>query len=241
MKIAFFDFEATDKDPETCRITQLAVSIYNEKGKELYHYSSLVYDESYPQINETAAAITGLSLEQLKDYGISPGAALTHFNSVANGCDFLCAHNLRGFDWPLLSAECARLGLIPPVSPCIDTRYDLPYPNHIETRKLLYLAAEYGFANPMAHSARHDVDAMAYLFFKFDLDTIITRSQSPELWLRADVKYDDRQLAKDRKFMWDGDQKIWVKKVKELDINEEITKAKFPILTLKNYKGPKTS
>lgn len=241
MKIAFFDFEATDKDPETCRITQLALSIYNEKGKELFHYSTLVYDETYPEINETSAAITGLSLLQLKEYGTDPRTALNYFIRMVNYCDYACAHNLRGFDWPLLLAECTRLELIPPVSPCIDTRYDIPYPPHIETRKLLYLAAEYGFANPMAHSARHDVDAMAYLFFKFDLDTIITRSKSPELWIRADVKYDDRQLAKDRKFMWDGEQKIWVKKVKELDINEEIQKAKFPLLNLKNYKAPKTS
>lgn len=235
MYLGFFDFEATDKDVKTARITQLAISIFRD-GKEETHYSTVLFDESYPELNETAAAITGLSRELLQRNGICPLQALNSFLHYVSRCDIIVGHNIRNFDLPLLTEELRRNQLpVEVTAPNIDTRFDIPWPPHIETRKLLYLAAEYGIVNPMAHSARHDVDLTAALFYKFDFAEIYKRSQSPDIWIQAQVTYDTKELAKERKFSWDGGKKIWVKQIKELDLQDEIAKAKFDIIRLTNY------
>jgi hypothetical protein len=50
------------------------------------------------------------------------------------------------------------------------------------------------------------------------------------------VKYDQRELAKERKYSWDGEKKIWVKQIKELDLAKE-KEASFPVLILRDYKA----
>lgn len=240
MKIGVFDFEATDKDTNTARITQGAISIY-ENGREVYHYSALVFDENYEDIHPAAQAITGITRAQLEEHADSPNSFFSSFVGAVIRCDYICGHNIRAFDLPLLSLELKRLGDCKINSsffetvfkkPTIDTRLDLPYPDHIDTRKLLYLAAEYGYANPMAHSARHDVDATAYLLFKFDLDTVLARAASKDLLVRADVSFDTKELAKERKYQWNAEKKIWTKTIKECDLDKEQIMSKFNIIRL---------
>lgn len=73
-----------------------------------------------------------------------------------------------------------------------------------------------------AHRAGDDVRLLVECFnrcshFDESLEKAITRSQSPQIELKAIVSYDNRQLAKDAGFQWDCDRKIWVKKVRECD------------------------
>lgn len=234
MKIGIFDFEATDKNTDTARITQGAINIYDQ-GREVYHYSALVFEENYEEINETAAAITGITREQLVSYGVHPKDFFNIFLKALGYCDVICGHNIRSYDLPLLSKELTRQYedlICIDANVVIDTRMDILFPEHIETRKLQYLAAEYGYANPMAHSARHDVDATAFLLFKFDLDQVISRSKSPDIMIRADVSFDNKDLAKERKFGWDSTKKIWVKNIKECDLEKELSKCKFNVIRL---------
>lgn len=232
MLIGVFDLEATDKDVQTARITQAAISIYDtDRGwAEVYHYSTLCYEADYPELNEVAAAITGISRTQLERFGVSAKTTIIHLLRVFDQCDYVAGHNIRNFDIHLLSCEKARFCIVDDVSrKYIDTRFDVPWPSHIETRKLLYLAAEYGFANPMAHSARHDVDATAYLLKQFDLSTVLARSKSPEVWIQAMVTYDTKEKAKAKKYAWNADRKVWLKQVKECDLDAEIKSSDFKV------------
>jgi len=233
MRIAILDFEATDKEVKTARITQGAVSVYEDK-KEIYHHSALVYEESYEEINSTAAAITGITKGQLVEFGVHPKVFLDLLIKVISGCDYVCGHNIRSYDIPLANAEIKRWDTPSYIDDknTIDTRFDVKYPEHIQTRKLLYLAAEFGYANAMAHSARHDVDATAFLLFRSDLDETIFRSKSPDIIIQAKVSYDTRDLAKERGYGWDGERKIWTKQIKECDLAIEEEKSKFEIVVI---------
>lgn len=237
MKGLFLDFEATDKDVATARITQIAFSVFDvEKKKELYHYSSLVLPEGEYEINPTAAQITGISKEQLARFGIALSKALDVLGRHLSGVDFLAAHNLHNYDYPLLKNEMLRIGReVFQLPQLVDTRFDIPWPEHIETRKLTYLAAEFGIVNPSAHSARHDTDLLAKLFFMFPLDKILERAKSPMIWIRADVSYDNREKAKAKRFHWNGDKKIWVKQFKQCDFEKEVFD--FKTIILKDYLG----
>jgi len=237
MKLLFLDFEATDKDVKTARITQTAFSVYDqETKKELYHHSALVKPEGEYDIDPVAGAITGISKEQLNEFGQSLKVVLDIMAGYLRGSDYLIAHNLHNYDLQLLNNELKRLDIADYHLPAlIDTRYDIPWPEHIETRKLTYLGAEFGVVNPSAHSARHDVDLMAMLFFKFPFERIVERAGSPMVWVRANVSYDNREKAKARRFLWDGNNKWWVKQFKQCDFEKE--EFDFPTMILKDYKG----
>ena len=222
MRGLFLDFEASDKDVKTARITQLALSIFDlNEARELFHYSTLVKPDGDYEINEVAAKITGITKEQLEVYGIPVAEALSALLFRFSSVDYIIAHNLHNFDLPLLKNECERAKLRFFHPELIDTRFDIPWPEHIETRKLTYLGAEHGVVNPSAHSARHDVDIMCKLFFMYPLEQILERARSPRYWIRANVSYDNKDKAKDKKFMWDAKNKIWVKQFKECDLEKE--------------------
>jgi len=223
MRGMFLDFEATDKDVANARITQVAFSIFDlHKQRELFHYSSLVLPEGDFKIDETAGKITGIDIEQLYEFGIALRSVLEIMYKHLMGVEYLIAHNLHAYDYPLLQNELKRLGREDFKLPSlIDTRFDVPWPEHIDTRKLSYLGAEFGIVNPSAHSARHDVDLMSKMFFMFPLDTIIERSSSPMVWVRADVSFDNKDKAREKRFMWNPTKKIWVKQFKQCDLEKE--------------------
>jgi len=238
MRGLFLDFEATDKDVQTARITQVAFSVWDiEEKKELYHYSSLILPEGEYEIDPVAAQITGISKEQLEKFGAPLTTAIANLFEHSANVDFVAAHNFHNYDLPLLKNEVARLGMdLPELPLLVDTRFDVPWPEHIETRKLTYLGAEFGIVNPSAHSARHDVDLMALLLFRFPIEVIMERAKSPQIWVRANVSYDNREKAKAHRFLWDGNNKWWVKLLKQCDY-EKLT-FDFPTIILKDYKGP---
>lgn len=238
MIFAFFDFETTDKDPKTARITELGVALYSEKGKMHYAYSSTLYDESYPPIHAEASKITGIDDGHLKKWGRSPTFELSVLCDCLYSADFIVGHNIRNFDLPLLAEELKRVEIDDEYTkkPSIDTRYDIEYPEHLDIRKLPYLALEHGIIAQNSHAALSDVMTTASLFFKYDIEKTIARASSPTIFIQADVNFNTRDLAKERKYMWDGEKKIWVKEIKLCDYEkEERQTTKFKITKLENY------
>lgn len=235
MNIFIFDFEATTPDPTTARILQLAFGVYNEKGVEQTFHTALLYDETYAPIPADSQAIHGITDDQIKTWGKSPETELLHLVEQAARCDFVAGHNIRNYDLPLLMGELERYRVMVRFDNIIDTRFDIEYPSHITTRKLTHLCADLGIIRQGAHSARHDVDMTKDLLFSFPLETTLERAKSPNLYIRADVTFNDKEKAKERKYNWDTVNKIWVKQIKELDLARE-KEASFPVLLLKDYK-----
>ena len=127
----------------------------------------------------------------------------------------------------------ALLGL-----PWIDTRVDLPHKFEPESHKLKHLATDYGFINPFPHRALTDCLTMLKICSNFTFEEILEYRSIPWVVIRADVSYNDRQLAKDARFSWEklGEKnypKCWVKKIK-INKLEELRKAyTFPIVEIK--------
>ena len=64
----------------------------------------------------------------------------------------------------------------------------------------------------------------------YDLDTIIKRSQIPNVEVRAVVDYNDRLLAKERGYYWKSELKQWCKPMKADEVQAEKDAAPFSVI-----------
>lgn len=237
MLISVFDFEATDADVKTARVTEMAVAVYDtDSGKIVESFSQSIYDPSYPPMNEVASAITGVTDEFLKKHGMNSIEAWKKFMVYINKGEYIMGHNVRRFDIPLAQEELRRFGMNAEFKDVIDTRFDPIYPAHIETRKLPYLAFELGIVVPNAHAAMADVNTTYALFAKTNMAETIERSKSPEVYIKAHVDYDNKDKAKAEKYFWDGNTKSWMKCIKLCDVDKE--KGDFRKEVIVGYKPP---
>lgn len=240
MKIAFFDFEASDKDPKTARITEIGLVLIDvDSKKEIVSMGTLLWDESYEPIHPDASAITGITDELIKAHGQGPRFAMAQFGHFLTQADYICGHNIKRYDIPLLEHELKRNLLeLEKLPPLIDTRTDIEFPSYIATRKLAYLAAEYGINSDGAHCAVHDCRTTAKLLFKHDLEKVIENSKIPEIYIRADVSFHEKDKAKEKMYFWDAPKKIWVKQIKENMFYKECDESSFTVLRLNDYQPP---
>ncbi len=204
MLILIVDTETTGlENAETC---EMAATLYstNPRGA-IASISTLLPIEKNP-----AKSANGISAElaQLADY-----EQLNGLNKLSLRADYAVAFNAE-FDQPYWQ-ETIDL-------PWFCAMRDFDWEYHKERFTLIELALWLGIGVGTAHRAGDDVRLLVECFnrcshFDETLEKAITRSQSPQIELKAIVNYDNRQLAKDAGFQWDCDRKIWVKKVRECD------------------------
>lgn len=146
-----------------------------------------------------------------------------------HGVSYIVAHNGARFDKPLLLAEIDRAKLSVPnfrEVPWLDTRSDLPYAVEPDSKKLKHLALDCGFINPFSHRALFDVLTMLRIMSTFDFNKIIEYAKIPWIVVRANVGYENRQVAKENRYSWEKlDDKVypkmWCKKIKATHLEEE--------------------
>jgi DNA polymerase III epsilon subunit-like protein len=241
MLLAILDFEATGTDVQTARITEASVILWDSSQKRIVEASSwLVKPEGYADIDPIVSALTGVSYEFLTKYGTRASVVLPNVHAMCFRADYVVGHNIRRYDIPLFINELARDNplLEYRFKPIVDTRFDIDYPEHIDTRKLGYLAQEHGIYAPHAHAAMFDCITTLELLKKYDLAEVIYNSTIPRIYVRADVKFEQKDLAKEQKYHWDGASKVWWKEIKQTDYEKEKSKCKFPVIVLKDYKPP---
>ena len=227
MIIAGIDFETTSVDPETCFPVEVAIILWSPGSKKIIEAISNLIDIP-KDISITNSEITGIDDSLVALHGLSWKGTQEMIGHSIHTADYMMAHNVA-FDRTILER------IIKCDKPWIDTLTDVPYPESIKTRSLPYLAAEHGFLNPFPHRALFDVMTMIQIASMYDFDEILKYANSPNIWIRATVSFDDKQLAKDRYFRWDPTNKFWVKQVKELNIDFEEEQADFPIDLLPGY------
>jgi DNA polymerase-3 subunit epsilon len=227
MLVAGIDFETNSVDAETCSPTEVGIIIWDPKKDVIVEtISKLIFVPD--EIEVSNHAITGITKDMVSEYGWINQDIRSMLTEWLSDSDWLMAHNVA-FDRTILNR------ITPINKPWIDTMTDVPYPAHIRTRSLPYLAVEHGFMNPFSHRALFDVMAMIKVASAYDFDEILRYAKSPTIWIQAVVSYDDRQLAKDRYFRWDPTNKLWVKQVKELNLEYEEERGEFPIDLLQGY------
>jgi DNA polymerase III subunit epsilon len=191
---------------ENAEVCEMAATLYS-----IHPRGAIASISTLLPISENAAFfVNGISpeLAKLADY-----EQLNGLNKLSLQADYATSFNAE-FDQPYWQ-ETIDL-------PWFCAMRDFDWEYHKERFTLIELALWLGIGVGTAHRAGDDVRLLVECFNRcshFDerLEKAISRSQSPYVKIKAIISYDNRQLAKDAGFQWDGDHKIWVKKVRECD------------------------
>lgn len=234
MLILGIDFETTWTSPVNVMLARPleigAVLWETETKKPAMIYSNFLFESDHPRSPLELVELTGITDDMRERFGVSPRTGLSQLNALMRMADYIVAHNGNEFDKPIYFEECGRLGLEPVHKKWLDTKTDLPLPPTIKTTKLTYLAAEHGFANPFAHRAVFDVLTMLKILDIYDIKKVVELSLEPSYRVVASVSYNDRNLAKDRGFHWDGENKRWMKVVKKSNLEKETNDIPFTVM-----------
>jgi len=228
MRILCVDYETDGLDPQKNLITECGMALYDTETRQPVRISGFLVKGGL--ITTEITRITGITQHMVDAYGVTPAQGLAATYGLAQQADYLMGHNLP-FDRGFLDAESKRQGKELIALPGIDTRTDLPKEAYAKGKSasLRYLAADHGFCYD-AHRAVNDVLATLKLLAMYDIDTVIKRSQIPNVEVRAAVSYDDRLLAKERGYYWKSDLKQWRKPLKADEVQAEKDSAGFPVI-----------
>ena len=163
--LAALDTETTGLDPVRDRCVEVALVLVAPDGSEIDGGYETLVDCGAP-VPVPATRVHGLTGARLAVEGAAPRACFTalvrHLEEIAAVGIPLVIFNAR-FDWPLLRAETARLGLDLPgvalLDPLVLDRHLSP--SRPGRRRLGDVAAHHGIARGRAHRARDDALAAA--------------------------------------------------------------------------------
>lgn len=212
MLIAGIDLETTGLSPENDVITEVGVVLWDWDLKSpVLFYNSFI--KTGRLVSEDITKLTGITTEMCDKYGYEEETVINELEKFILKADYLCAHNAP-FDKSFLCSLYSRNGKKFKDSPIIDTSVDVPFPESITTKKLTHLAAEHGFVNPFTHRAVTDVLTMLQILSKYDMDQIIASATTPNVSVKANTTYAQRELPKALGFRWNPEKQAWVKTVK---------------------------
>ena len=233
------DFETTGLLDDNPRICAVGMAMYDVTpgvaGKDRCRVEntvlplkvkSFIVDPDCP-FTEGAIATHGITPEITKQWGISEKDALLEIKEWMLQSEFMVAYNGNAFDRKVLREADTRLGTALPRCTWVDPYRDIE--EHPENDDLIGTCAKHGFLFDDAHSALADVVAMMRLLFMHDIARITEIASSPLIYLRAEVSYDEKDLAKARGYKWDkpGMPKAWVLETREMFKQKEIDEAPF--------------
>jgi DNA polymerase-3 subunit epsilon len=239
MNLLGIDLETTGLDVDGCYIIEVGAVLWDHgRGVPVDVLSKLVYEES-TNVSAEITELTGITQADLARYGHAPEVVLAPLAEMAKKSRAIVCHHGTKFDRPILGryfgqlADAGKLTLDKERRLWIDTKTDIPFPDSLKARRLKYMAADHGFINPFEHRAVFDVLTMLRVLQHYDIDVVMERARSAYLEVQAHVDYDTNQLAKDRRFKWNGEQKIWWKELKEIDLAAAQEEAPFEITILR--------
>jgi DNA polymerase III subunit epsilon len=177
---------------------------------------------------------TGITNDLCDKHGWAPKLVKEELGAMANEADFIVAHNGNQFDRPIV--EFWMKDQLP-FRPWIDTYEDVPYPSSCKSVNLIYLNGFHGFCNPYSHRAVFDVCAMLKVLSHYDINVVTANALCDKIVICAEVSFNDKQLAKDKAFLWEGANgktyhKRWVKKIRLDQLEKYRKECPFPISVL---------
>jgi DNA polymerase-3 subunit epsilon len=229
MKLLIIDTETTDiNDAKVCEI---AATLY-QVGEKIRETGAICSISTVLPVTENPAEfVNGISPELTLN---APGWIAPIFvgtlKKMANAADYAIAFNAE-FDAPLVDKLLnTNLNWL-----CAMKDFDWGYPAKNDSYKLTDLALWMGIGISTVHRAGDDVRLLVECFNrrKQQLPDIVNQaifvSQSPMIELKALVEYETRSLASQAKFHWDGDRKLWTKKLRECRFDEFVKTLSFGV------------
>jgi DNA polymerase III subunit epsilon len=182
-------------------------------------------------IPNTAEPINGIT-EQLtqsvwgssEQYGVHK-LSVDLFKEMANSADY-CVAFCAEFDALFIDSLIGKQKWICAMK---DFQWGYPAKTPYGGYRLIDLALWLGIGISTHHRAGDDVRLLVECLNRYpDRKTLvnraIVRANSPIIEVQALVSFADRELAKNAGFYWYADWKVWLKKVKECDL-EELTQS----------------
>lgn len=226
MLVLGLDLETTGLNPSEDEIIEVGAVIWDTKRQApVKMYNELVHAQN--KLSPEITRITGITDEDLTNWGVSPQEAFINLEALAAKCEYIVAHNGLGFDKLFIDRYLKSMTDVKIDLPWIDTLTDLPYPEDLKTRKLSYVAAEHGFLNPFAHRALFDVLTMLKVFSSYSVSETIELASSPMVRVVAHVSFEEKDKAKSLGFRWDPSRREWFSGLREVQAKK--TEYPFPI------------
>lgn len=242
MRLLCVDLETTGLSPETDHITEVAWALKevgDPKPLDLQSHFILPPSDLF-ELNPTITQLTKIQMKHLKR-GKPLEDVFRWLADAAREADWIVGHNSENFDKPFLQEKSKGFDPSQRTSvfskPWLDTMSDCVYPEDCRHTNLMYVAAYFGFVSPFPHAALFDVMTTLRILDQFDLAQVIERAKSPWCYVSANVGYENRQLAKDRRYSWEtaGSRtypKTWIKRIKEMEFEKERAEAPFQVTKL---------
>jgi len=238
MYLLAIDTETTGLDVTNDDIIELGYAIYHVNNP-----APILMKDFFltPKLAITAevTSITGITEDIINKAAVTPNVGFDALLSDIKEYDikWLVGHNIVDYDHPILKHNLQRCGLELPQINMIDTKTDVKYTVPSKSNRLSYLAADHGFINPFPHRALTDAMTCMVLLYKYDIKKVLEVASTPMIEIRADVNFDKRDLAKQLGYNWDGDRKIWTKRIRKFYLQEEVQAARFPVILLEKRQG----
>jgi DNA polymerase III epsilon subunit-like protein len=241
--IAGIDFETTTNVIEEARITEIGAVLFDaDTWKPVGNkFECFVYDTDYPPQSEEVIRITGITDDVLKTQGIPPAVALGDLLTYIHSVEYVIAHN-KAFDQPIFEKEARHFFPANEIKrKWLCSYMDVEYPAHFKCKKLSHLALDHGITvrPETLHRATGDILLMGELLAKggYTAEQIIAYSETPWVYVRAEVSYARKDAAKARGYRWQavGNKNFpgaWVKMVKKNRVAAEIKDSDFKVLIL---------
>ena len=236
MRVLAVDLETSGLDKEKDEITEIGWCLYDtDRCSPLVTGGGLVAPTSENGIvalRPEIVALNGITNEDRCAFGASLAARVTALSAIAvrGEAEWFVAHNAP-FDMGFLlrGANPPEAWLTIHSLPWIDTRTDLPLAEEATSSRLQHLLADHGIIQPFRHRALFDALGCCLLLAKYPIEEVVRRAKAPTVTLIAQVSYDDRELAKARRYRWDGATKTWSRKLKDFEAAAEIAAAPFAV------------
>jgi DNA polymerase-3 subunit epsilon len=237
MRLLGLDFETNGLNTSEDRVTEIGAVLWDVPTKTpLLMEGIYLYDDTYAPQPDDIVRLTGITDATLQEFGVHPRVGFARLEEICASFkpSYIVAHNGENFDRPFLKRELGRLDLLAPTLadlPWIDTRADIPFDIEPDSRRLKHLALDQGFINPFAHRAVFDVLTMLRVLAGHDIAKVIEYQKIPFVVCRAMVSFNEKELAKAQRYSWEkiGEKvypKMWVKRVKENLLEQEIETCK---------------
>ena len=214
--LLILDTETTGLDEAQHKVIEIAAILYSvEHHCVLQQISTLIpsgQDKNPAEaINQIPIAAANATPSELSHYLCQ---VINYWGEIA---EYVVAHN-ADFDrkWLKQHAIFARLY----EQHWLCTCHDFTWPQqHRSGQKLIDLALAHGVGVNSAHRALTDCQLLAALFDRLeDLPERIAAAAGPKVWVKAEIEYRDRQLAKDAGFRWDSGERQWICKLSQASL-----------------------